>query len=66
MQAGAVDAAKQPVAALSASTIVAAPGLDRLRTRVQDHLRRARELAAQGKWAEAGKELDAIETEVRK
>jgi uncharacterized protein len=66
MQAGAVDAAKQPVAALSASTIVAAPGLDGLRALVQDHLRRARELAAQGKWAEAGKELDAIETEVRK
>jgi hypothetical protein len=35
--------------------------LSRLRESIQNHLRRARELAAQGKWAEAGKELDAIE-----
>jgi uncharacterized membrane protein (UPF0182 family) len=33
--------------------------------RVRAHLRRYRELAAQGKWAEAGKELEAIEAEVR-
>ncbi|MBA0083690.1 MAG: UPF0182 family protein, partial [Acidobacteria bacterium Pan2503] len=33
--------------------------------RVRDHLRRYRELAAQGHWAEAGKELEAIEAEVR-
>jgi len=33
--------------------------------RVRDHLRRYRELAAQGKWAEAGKELEAIEAEVK-
>ena len=31
--------------------------------RVRAHLRRYRELAAQGKWAEAGKELEAIEAE---
>jgi len=28
---------------------------------IRDHLRRYRELSAQGKWAEAGKELDAIQ-----
>jgi uncharacterized membrane protein (UPF0182 family) len=32
--------------------------------RVRAHLRRYRELAAQGKWADAGKELEAIEAEV--
>jgi hypothetical protein len=37
-----------------------------LREQIQNHLRRARELAAHGKWAEAGKELDAIEAESRK
>ncbi len=33
--------------------------------RIRDHLRRYRELAAQGKWAEAGKELEAIEAEAK-
>ena len=32
----------------------------------RNHLLRSRELFSQGKWAEAGKELDAIEAEVRK
>ncbi|MBZ5624882.1 MAG: UPF0182 family protein [Acidobacteriia bacterium] len=34
--------------------------------RIRQHLRRYRELAAQGKWSEAGKELEAIEAEVQK
>jgi len=34
--------------------------------RVRDHLRRYREFSSQGRWAEAGKELEAIEAEVRK
>jgi uncharacterized membrane protein (UPF0182 family) len=38
---------------------------DQRLARVRDHLRRYRELAAQGKWAEAGKELEAIEAEVK-
>jgi uncharacterized protein len=29
---------------------------------IRDHLQRYRELSAQGKWADAGKELDAIQT----
>jgi uncharacterized membrane protein (UPF0182 family) len=33
--------------------------------RVRAHLRRYRDLAAQGKWADAGKELEGIEAEVR-
>ena len=32
---------------------------------VRQHLRRYRELAGQGKWVEAGKELEAIEAEVK-
>jgi uncharacterized membrane protein (UPF0182 family) len=32
---------------------------------IRRHLRRYRELASQGKWAEAGKELEAIEAEAR-
>jgi uncharacterized membrane protein (UPF0182 family) len=66
MQGGVVDAAKQPGAEPSPLSAVAAPALDSLRELLQNHSRRARELAAQGKWAEAGKELDAIEAESRK
>ena len=43
----------------------AAAGTDARLQRVRDHLRRYREFAAQGKWSEAGKELEAIEAEVR-
>ena len=32
---------------------------------VRNHLRRYKELAGQGRWAEAGKELDAIENELK-
>ncbi len=48
-----------PVASPVAST--AGQRLERVRT----HLRRYRDLAAQGKWADAGKELEAIEAEVK-
>lgn len=61
MLGGPAEAAKQPVAAAAAG-----PAPDRWRESIRNHLRRARELAAQAKWAEAGKELDAIEAEVRK
>ncbi len=30
---------------------------------IRNHLRRYRELASQGRWAEAGKELEAIEAQ---
>jgi hypothetical protein len=63
MQGGRAEVAKQSAAA---SATPAEPTLDRLRESIRNHLRRSRELTGQGKWAEAGKELDAIESEVRK
>jgi uncharacterized protein len=50
----------QPV--MSSSTPLSDPRIDRVRA----HLQRYRELASQGKWAEAGKELEALESAVRK
>ena len=49
--------AAQPSPALSAAEA-------RLQ-RVRDDLKRYRDLSAQGRWAEAGKELEAIESEVK-
>ena len=44
---------------------VSSPNTDSRILRVREHLRRYRELAAQGRWSEAGKELEAIEAEVK-
>ncbi|MBZ5576583.1 MAG: UPF0182 family protein [Acidobacteriia bacterium] len=41
------------------------PANDPRLQRVRDHLKRYRDLAAQGKWSEAGKELEAVEAEVK-
>ncbi len=41
-------------------------GADARLQRIADHLRRYRELAAQGRWSEAGKELEAVEAEVKR
>ena len=41
------------------------PGGDPRVERIRNHLRRYKELAGQGRWAEAGKELEAIESELR-
>lgn len=38
---------------------------DQRLARVREHLRRYRELMGQGKWADAGRELEAIESEVK-
>jgi uncharacterized membrane protein (UPF0182 family) len=57
------QATAQPAAAQSA-TPAAAP--DPRLARIREHLRRYQELAGAGKWAEAGKELEAIEAEVGK
>jgi len=51
-------AAGQPAAA--------APNADPRLERIRLHLRRYRDLAAQGKWSDAGKELEAIDAEVQK
>ena len=53
-------------AAPAAAAATGAPASDAKLARVREHLRRYRELSAQGKWAEAGKELEAIEAEVGK
>ena len=41
------------------------PGPDARVNSIRDHLRRYRELSSQGRWSEAGKELEAIESLVR-
>src|SRR5947209_20040775 len=57
-------AAAPAAGAPAAAATPAAVGADARLDRVRDHLRRYRELASQGKWAEAGRELEAIEGEV--
>jgi uncharacterized membrane protein (UPF0182 family) len=56
-------ARKGPAPATSPAPPAAAG--DRRLESVRNHLRRYKELAGQGKWAEAGKELDAIESELK-
>lgn len=66
MQGGAAGADRQAAAALGVRGVAVEPMLEGLKESIRNRLRRSRELFAQGKWAEAGKELDAIEAEVRK
>ena len=67
---GAVPEAAKPAvtAAAEAGTpaAAAAGALERRLEVIRGHLRRYRELASQGKWAEAGKELEAVEAEVQR
>ena len=60
----AAPAAGRPAAAAAPPPTGTSPADARLE-RVRGHLRRYRELSAQGRWSEAGKELEAIETEVK-
>lgn len=62
-------------AATSAATSAATPekpsltvisDADRKMEQIRRHMQRYRELAAQGKWAEAGKELEALEAAVKR
>jgi uncharacterized membrane protein (UPF0182 family) len=53
-----------PTPAPAAGGAAATPADARI-GRIREHLRRYRELAAQGRWSEAGKELEAIEAEAR-
>jgi uncharacterized membrane protein (UPF0182 family) len=46
----------------SAAPTLSDPRIDSIRM----HLQRYRELAAQGKWADAGKELEAVESAVKR
>jgi uncharacterized membrane protein (UPF0182 family) len=41
------------------------PSGDARLQQVREHLRRYRELASQGKWSDAGRELEAIEAAVK-
>jgi uncharacterized membrane protein (UPF0182 family) len=61
-----VQQAAAPGPAATAQLGSPAPSSDPRIQRVREHLRRYRDLAAQGHWAEAGKELEAIEAEVQK
>jgi uncharacterized membrane protein (UPF0182 family) len=47
-----------------AAAAPALPGADPRVESIRQHLRRYRDFAGQGRWAEAGKELEAIESEV--
>ena len=58
------EVARKGPAPSTSSTPPPAAGDRRLES-VRNHLRRYKELAGQGKWAEAGKELDAIESELK-
>jgi uncharacterized membrane protein (UPF0182 family) len=70
LSTGARQLVQQATAAapgVAPAAVPAAPavGADARLQRIRDHLRRYREFASQGKWAEAGKELEAIETEAK-
>jgi uncharacterized protein len=54
-----------PTTSASPPAANAPPSGDPRLQRVRDHLRRYRELVSQGRWAEAGKELEALESEVK-
>lgn len=55
-----------PPAAPAGAPTVTAPADDQRLDQVREHLRRYREFSAQGKWSEAGKELEAIEALVKR
>lgn len=73
LSAGAQQLIQQATAAKPAATGTAPPAAapaattpgDAKLERVRDHIRRYRELTAQGRLSEAGKELEAIESEVK-
>ena len=50
-----------PGSGSTAAAAAAATPADARLQRIREHLRKYRELAAQGRWSEAGKELEAIE-----
>jgi hypothetical protein len=62
LQAAVTQAGAQAVAPAVAAVKAGDPRLDGIR----QHMQRYRELASQGKWADAGRELDAIQSEVSK
>jgi uncharacterized membrane protein (UPF0182 family) len=65
-QLGGVAPAAAVQQATAAPQPAATPGTEARLESIRSHLRRYRELSSQGKWAEAGKELEAIEAESRR
>jgi uncharacterized membrane protein (UPF0182 family) len=61
-QAAIADEKQAPSTASSAPAAGGDPRLERIR----GHLKRYRDLSSQGKWADAGRELEAIEAEVKR
>jgi uncharacterized protein len=57
--------ASAAVPAAPSAAAPATPGAEARLQRIRDHLRKYNELAAQGRWSEAGKELEAIEAEAK-
>jgi hypothetical protein len=69
MSAGSAPSAPAAVTAAAATptaTQQQPPSTDPRVQSIRQHLQRYRDLASQGKWAEAGRELDAIQAEVNK
>jgi len=64
-EAGGATPGSGGTAAPAAAGAAAATPADARLGRIREHLRKYRELAAQGRWSEAGKELEAIEAEAR-
>jgi len=64
MQSGTI-AAQPALSGAAPVKTVAAPSDQRIES-IREHLRRYRELTSQGHWAEAGKELEAVEAEVNR
>jgi len=60
------QAANQASPTAAGQPAMAPPPGDRRIESIRDHLRRYRELMGQGKWVEAGRELEAIEAETRR
>jgi len=63
---GAAPSPRAGAAAASAPSPAPAAGEDPRLEAIRNHLRRYRELAGQGRWAEAGRELEAIEAALGK
>ena len=63
--ASTMAAAQKPGPETGTTPGTPAPAGDRRIESIRNHLRRYRELTGQGRWAEAGKELEAVENELK-
>jgi uncharacterized protein len=66
LQGGAPAPVTTNVSSAAPSPAPSTPGTDTRIESIRGHLDRYRALSAQGKWAEAGKELEAVESLVKK